>query len=136
MQKALKGTHIRDLGEIMELNEMFLEVIENQNGYWTDFTIAQLKDLFILEAPIYKLVLENLFVDQDSRYKPKRKYDISDFLYYFWAVLREYLREKAERTRIVDFKGDRVAELAEIKARMLKEINKKLPKWARSYDAL
>ena len=115
---------------------MFLDVIENQNGYWTDFTIAQLKDLFILEAPIYKLVLENLFVDQDSRYKPKRKYDISDFLYYFWAVLSEQLREKAERTRIVDFKGDRVAELAEIKARMLKEINKKLPKWARSYDAL
>lgn len=115
---------------------MFLEVIENQNGYWTDFTIAQLKDLFILEAPIYKDILESLFVDKDNRYKSKRKYDISDFLYYFWVSLREYIKEKAQRTRIVDFKGDRVAELAEIKARMLKEINKKLPKWARSYDAL
>ena len=41
----------------MELNEMFVEVIENQNGYWTDFTIAQLKELFALEAPIYKNVL-------------------------------------------------------------------------------
>ena len=120
----------------MELNEMFLEVIENQNGYWTDFTIAQLKELFALEAPIYKNVLENLFVDRDNRYKSKRKYDISDFLYYFWVVLREDLQEKAKRTKIRDYKGTRVAELSEIKARMLVEINKKLHKWARSYDAL